>query len=144
MNSGDKIEKGRRNKLQKERKRSFDEAAKTTCSEQCGGEPVKKEEEQKLRRRRRRKKERLEERRRRKEEREREDERDERCCSSKVGLFEASNQNKFYKSKKELKILIIDREAPLRLALFYLGIAQMAIAPPPRTQTGTLGHFFQG
>ena len=23
------------------------------------------------------------------------------------------------------------REAPLRLALFYLGIAQMAIAPPP-------------
>ena len=40
---------------------------------------------------------------------------------------------------------IVVREAPLRLALFYLGIAQMAIAPPtPRTQTGTLGHFFPG
>ena len=25
----------------------------------------------------------------------------------------------------------------------YLGIAQIAITPPPRTQTGTLGHFFQ-
>ena len=24
----------------------------------------------------------------------------------------------------------------------YLGIAQIAITPPPRTQTGTLGHFF--
>ena len=35
-------------------------------------------------------------------------------------------------------------EAPLRLAFFYLGIAQMAIAPPLRTQTGTLGHFFPG
>ena len=26
----------------------------------------------------------------------------------------------------------------------YLGIAQIAIAPPPRTQTGTLGHFIFG
>ena len=26
----------------------------------------------------------------------------------------------------------------------YLGIAQIAITPPPRTQTGTLGHFFSG
>ena len=25
----------------------------------------------------------------------------------------------------------------------YLGIAQIAITPPPHTQTGTLGHFFQ-
>ena len=25
----------------------------------------------------------------------------------------------------------------------YLGIAQITITPPPRTQTGTLGHFFQ-
>ena len=26
----------------------------------------------------------------------------------------------------------------------YLGIAQIAITSPPRTQTGTLGHFFSG
>ena len=34
---------------------------------------------------------------------------------------------------------------PLSTCLhLYLGIAQIAITPPPRTQTGTLGHFFSG
>ena len=30
---------------------------------------------------------------------------------------------------------------PQKKCHFYLGIAQIAIAPPPRTQPGTLGHF---
>ena len=38
------------------------------------------------------------------------------------------------------------REAPFNAMSchLYLGIAQIAITPPPRTQTGTLGHFFSG
>ena len=58
------------------RKRSFDEAAKTTSSEQCGGQPAVKEEER-LRRNR-------------KKENEGEDERGERGCSCKVSLMPES------------------------------------------------------
>ena len=36
------------------------------------------------------------------------------------------------------------REAPMKKGALYLGIAQIAIAPPPFTQTGTLGHLFSG
>ena len=36
------------------------------------------------------------------------------------------------------------REAPLKFTHQYLGIAQIAIASPPLTEPGTLGHFFPG
>ena len=36
------------------------------------------------------------------------------------------------------------KEAPMKKGALYLGIAQIAIAPPPFTQTGTLGHFISG
>ena len=41
--------------------------------------------------------------------------------------------------------MIVDLgKAQLKKCWVYLGIAQIAIAPPPFTQTGTLGHFIPG